>query len=486
MTRGNAPALAVIVVFVLPLVWSAGLAFSRRCLGRGRERPDDALEKLMLLILLAPAGIGLSLAVLVPIVREYFPGPVLSLPALPLPDFDDDGGMAVAARAAGSAAAFHPILAVSLALIVVYASVAGFLALRLGMAQLKLGWIVAQARRDLLLGRDVRITAANVPPLAWGRHAIVLPASLVAAFAPVQIDLILRHESVHLCRGDGLWFAILAWIEVIFWFNPFIRSQARRCRLAAELACDDAVVRAVPDMQHVYAQTLVMTLKHTAGNALPISTQSGVPAVFSPEKSGDYRMRIREIMHPTVSRRKPRYRWLYAVAAALVVPLAAAQFAWSQGGPVAVAAVVAAPKPAMAPVRVASINVPPISVPMTNPYGDRINPFTHKPDFHHGIDFRAPIGTPVVAAGDGTVTLVANWKYGMGKLVEVDHGGTLRTRYAHLDSVAVKVGDHVSAGQLIAASGNTGQSTGPHLHFEVWQNGAPINPVTVVPVATAP
>ena len=95
---------------------------------------------------------------------------------------------------------------------------------------------------------------------------------------------------------------------------------------------------------------------------------------------------------------------------------------------------------------------------------------------HEGIDLAVGVGTPVVAAAAGTV-IVAGWLGGYGNLVVVDHGNGISTAYGHNTSVTVGVGQSVAQGQLISYSGNTGHSTGPHLHFEVRINGAPVDPL---------
>ena len=95
---------------------------------------------------------------------------------------------------------------------------------------------------------------------------------------------------------------------------------------------------------------------------------------------------------------------------------------------------------------------------------------------HEGIDLAVGNGTPVVSAAAGTV-IVAGWMGGYGNLVVVDHGGGIATAYGHNTSVTVGVGQQVAQGQLIAYSGNTGHSTGPHVHFEVRVNGSPVDPL---------
>jgi len=97
--------------------------------------------------------------------------------------------------------------------------------------------------------------------------------------------------------------------------------------------------------------------------------------------------------------------------------------------------------------------------------------------YHAGIDYRANIGTPVHAAASGKVIgITSGWGSGYGKSILISHGSGYTTRYAHLNQFAVSVGQSVSAGQIIGYSGNTGWSTGPHLHFETRINGKPINP----------
>ena len=108
-------------------------------------------------------------------------------------------------------------------------------------------------------------------------------------------------------------------------------------------------------------------------------------------------------------------------------------------------------------------------------FGYRIDPFSGQQSMHEGIDFPAEHGTPIVAAASGKV-LAAEWHPAYGKMIEIDHGNGLVSRYAHASTLVVKEGDLVVRGQRIATVGSTGRSTGPHLHFEVRLNGVPQNP----------
>lgn len=114
-------------------------------------------------------------------------------------------------------------------------------------------------------------------------------------------------------------------------------------------------------------------------------------------------------------------------------------------------------------------------------YGNRVDPFKRRVRFHSGIDFVANKGTPIRATASGRVSF-AGKKRGYGNLVEIDHGNGLVTRYGHASRLIVRKGDRVSPSQHVADVGSTGRSTGPHLHFELLENGAYIDPTSYLDV----
>jgi murein DD-endopeptidase MepM/ murein hydrolase activator NlpD len=117
----------------------------------------------------------------------------------------------------------------------------------------------------------------------------------------------------------------------------------------------------------------------------------------------------------------------------------------------------------------------PGEVDMTSGFGVRVDPFLHGAAMHTGIDLRGEEGEPVRATAAGTVTH-AGWNGGYGKMVEIDHGNGLATRYAHLSAIEVRVGDKVRIGQTVGLLGSTGRSTGPHLHYETRVEGEAVDP----------
>jgi murein DD-endopeptidase MepM/ murein hydrolase activator NlpD len=114
-------------------------------------------------------------------------------------------------------------------------------------------------------------------------------------------------------------------------------------------------------------------------------------------------------------------------------------------------------------------------VEFTSGFGVRSDPFLGRPAMHTGLDFRAAMGDPVRATANGRV-VSSGWAGGYGRLVEIDHGNGLSTRYGHLSEINVKVGDLIKIGQVIGAVGSTGRSTGPHLHYETRIDGDAVDP----------
>jgi murein DD-endopeptidase MepM/ murein hydrolase activator NlpD len=108
-------------------------------------------------------------------------------------------------------------------------------------------------------------------------------------------------------------------------------------------------------------------------------------------------------------------------------------------------------------------------------FGYRISPFTNEKEFHKGIDISTRMKTPIVAPADGMIASTGK-DHGMGNMITINHGYGVKTRYGHLSKILVKNGQYVKRGEKIALVGNTGRSTGPHLHYEVYLNGLPVNP----------
>ena len=116
---------------------------------------------------------------------------------------------------------------------------------------------------------------------------------------------------------------------------------------------------------------------------------------------------------------------------------------------------------------------------ITSGFGARLDPFLGRPAMHTGLDFRAALGSEARATADGTVTIAA-YTGGYGNMVEIDHGNGITTRYGHLSEIDVTVGQVVAKGAVVGHTGSTGRSTGPHLHYEIRVDGAPLDPLIYI------
>ena len=117
----------------------------------------------------------------------------------------------------------------------------------------------------------------------------------------------------------------------------------------------------------------------------------------------------------------------------------------------------------------------PVIGPITGSFGERVDPFNGEGAFHSGVDISSSYGQPVLAPADGVVTY-ADFYNGYGRMLQIDHGNGISTRYGHLSGFAVTDGQMVHKGQVIAYVGLSGRSTGPHLHYEVRIHDTPVNP----------
>ncbi len=439
------PLAAFWVVVVIHWLWGGVLCLA----GPPRNRaPDDTEEKLRLLLMLAPMPLGLMALLSAPLLAGL-------LPAVPIGLGQVDLGMIAGLRTHAEAAGGPiPDLSKHCLSITITLYALGFLARAIPLlrSQAHLRTLATQARRSPLQSEDIYLTGAIVSPFLSNRGHIVIPAALLEQLSPMQLESIVAHERAHRERADHRYFSLLAWLDALLWFNPFLRRQIGTCRLAAELACDAAVTRSRPQVRHAYARALLSVLRFVDRHP-----DAALPALDSFTRSGDYRMRLRYIMGQHTDLHRPRRTLGLAL---LLAPLAAAQLAYA-GGEVA-------------------FTVAPLEGRITSAYGTAKDPFQDRERQHHGIDIAATAGTPIFAPAAGTVVRVRRSDEGYGNVLEIDHGEGYITRYAQLRSFAVAKGERVVAGEVIAHVGSSGRSTGPHLHLEVIRDGRRIDPATVL------
>lgn len=315
-------------------------------------------------------------------------------------------------------------------------------------------------RKLTVLRTDVPIS----PMLLGVRHPhLLLPAHL-DTLSTTQQQMIIAHELHHWRVRDPLCLAIAATLQTVFWFNPTLRWMAKQMEWALELSCDQHVLAGRPQHQRKqYAASLLQ--QWTAMTPIGVAAFNGATIAA----------RIRHMQKDSLPALSTAAAWLTGgaltallVAGALLQPALAFSVppTASNAPAVAVAAAATSAEPWRAPLD---------NVRVTSFYGVMRSVL---PTPHKGIDFAATKGTPVHAVAGGTIVSaghIAENDGRYGNVVIIDHGAQ-RSLYAHLNSVNVKAGQQVQAGQLIGAVGQTGFATGPHLHLEMRQNGQIVDP----------
>ena len=349
--------------------------------------------------------------------------------------------------------------------------------------------------------RDPHICVSNSrrAPLTFGvfRPTVLLPEDLPVGDA--QFQLVLAHELAHIRRKDCLRKLLLTVCLCLYWWNPLVWMMVWLASRDMELACDEAVLRALgPDCRKAYALTLLDMAQRNPKSA-PLC--SGFAKSSAEE-------RIRAILS---FKRIPA--WVGICVSVLFV-LTASVFTTQAASPAAVPE----PEPAVQeeiPEENVAVSVsesellpatPPImpeqeaeseieletqtrsevrayifpledtSVEVTNPYGWQEHPVTKQKSLHSGVDLAADYGTNVLAVADGTV-LDCSYDAAFGYILTLEHGNGVQTQYAHLSEFLVEFGDVVRQGQIIAKTGDSGWTTGPHLHLGVLINGETADPL---------
>lgn len=345
--------------------------------------------------------------------------------------------------------------------------------------------------------RDPRICVSNSrrAPLTFGvfRPTVLLPEDLPVGDA--QFQLVLAHELAHIRRKDCLRKLLLTVCLCLYWWNPLVWMMVWLANRDMELACDEAVLRALgPDCKKAYALTLLDMAQRNPKSA-PLC--SGFAKSSAEE-------RIRAIL---CFKRIPA--WVGIFVSVLFV-LTASAFTTQAVNPsvlpemepavqekipeenVAVSVPVSEPIPTTPPImpeqETESETQPQPEVPayifpledanaeVTNPYGWQAHPVTKQKSLHSGVDLAADYGTNVLAVADGTV-LDCSYDAAYGYILTLEHENGVQTQYAHLSEFLVNAEDAVRQGQIIAKTGGSGWSTGPHLHLGVLINGETADPL---------
>ena len=492
---------ALIACLAVSVVWAGVLLLGAMRLERSGVVRGDKLWIGVLLLAILPSLAAPTLAAFGVSLRQPASAPLIVEATAPATTFENKADLVSAPRAKSdaalvpvSSAAFPTITAeqttTALSLLYVYGA---FLALFIWLAR-QAGFLAASAlaepvRNELLLKAvddwafDFGVKA---PALKRSRHVssvcvygavspvVLMPHDLDDRVALDDIALMCAHEIAHLKRGDTRLFTATALARVLFWFNPLVTRIAANVEMSAEEGADRLVIEAGVD-RRAYASCFVKGFKYAA------MKQNILPALapgFTPNDRQGRRRRLDSILSSGGERLTTAgARAMLAGAASIAALLAVGQAAF------AVDPEAAAEKKRLA--MIAKEGAPdfgkPVDGDVTLSYGETYTSLEddRTPAIHKGVDIKAVKGAPVTASARGVVVEATTRLPDLpryGTTVVIDHGHGLVSRYAHLDSFAVKVGQTVARGDVIGAVGETGLVTGPHLHFEVLKNGKAVDP----------
>ena len=338
-----------------------------------------------------------------------------------------------------------------------YLLVSSFLFFRFSMALVRL--YIAYRRSEIIRQNKMIVLVSEKQHLPFSFFRFVFLCR--SDFENENNRLILIHEQAHLRLLHSIDLLFLEILQLIFWINPMIIVYRRALRLQHEYQVDKIVLQETNDYSG-YLDSLAKIVS----NGLYTGISNGFYC-------STLKKRIQMIGYKT-SKKIALLRYLLIIPISLIMLLAftrpetAKFFTIKVPGPI---------------VKFQSNDIPSI-VPvdeskavLASGWGNRSNPLYKTKQFHYAADWKAPIGSDVYATANGIVaqTDTSN-KDGLGYVIILQHGAEYSTVYAHLSGFAIKAGEQVKKGQVIGYVGNTGKSTGPHLHYQVLKNGKAVDP----------
>ncbi|WP_444885092.1 M23/M56 family metallopeptidase [Microbulbifer sp. PSTR4-B] len=328
--------------------------------------------------------------------------------------------------------------------------------------------LLTSKQSDYLSKNNVKliVTKAQCSPFVFGllNLRLVLPGYLISMDAKER-QLIMEHELTHIRRRDPLLIMVAHVLVSFLWFIPFVRWAKEQLLWAIELSCDREVLKSSEiGSGRVYAQAMLRTLQLCSGQ----TSCKGVAAFSVFEEANQltfFKKRVVNIREAACESSELNRLVSGIFRGALVFfTIFLIFFGVFVNSSFSIAS--SKKETWIAPVEGARIS---------SQFGG-LEEFRRKP--HLGTDFAAPLGSPIVSVASGIVVVSTDqYKHrNYGKIIIVDHGDNTQTLYSHLDSREVRVGENVKAGQKIGTVGVTGKVTGPHLHFELIEQGERVDP----------
>lgn len=336
--------------------------------------------------------------------------------------------------------------------------------------------MLAEWRWRFAIRRPVRLVSSNDfhQPFTLGsrRPAIFLPAALLQQPDAAVIEPVIAHELAHIRHHDDFWLQMQRLVQIVYFFFPLAWLAGRRISAARERLCDQAVLNQGKVSRRSYGRSLLAVLQLGAGTAQPAATVPG----FS-NAGRQMRRRLQAILYaPNSGLSRRSAAGLALLAGMVLLPLAPV--------PARLTAKTAGmEQPQVAAWQQAGFAAPLAGGRLTATFGRMRDPFSVDTLLHTGIDLAAPLGTPVLATADGIVDSVATTyqkNRGRGRLIVLRHANGYQSAYNHLQRIEVERGQTVRAGDTIGTVGVTGRTTGPHLHFEIYHHGQPVDPLALI------
>jgi murein DD-endopeptidase MepM/ murein hydrolase activator NlpD/Zn-dependent protease with chaperone function len=330
------------------------------------------------------------------------------------------------------------------------------------------------------------VSSARFPsPFTSGifRPTIFLPDRLLHTKDTTLVKTILAHEIVHITRYDNVWMLCQNILQILYFFHPLVWYAANRLNLVRECICDHLVMSKCRMSTRAYGGSLLYVMEC---NLIGAERMDILPAFSNQKKNLAYRIQKLQGGKNMQTYQRALIVLVVLLLGLVALPMAADKIQASDSaienplsdlekqtssGDVNISTL--PPTPAfLCPLQKGHI---------TAGFGLMQHPVTQETYHHRGIDIAVKIGTPIYAVADGTVISaqdVVDNDY--GKNIILEHADGYTSRYAKLSEILVQEGQTVKAGEQIALSGNSGVSTGPHLHFELLRDGMPRNPETMI------
>jgi len=357
--------------------------------------------------------------------------------------------------------------------------------------------ILIHWRQRFGIQRSVQLLTAptSMSPFTSGilKPVILIPEPLLDFHHRSDLESVIAHELAHIKRLDDLWIKLQNIIQIMYFFHPIVWMAGSRLHVGRECACDSLVLSQGCIQREPYARGLLNMIKL---NTLGPDCVTLIPSFSSERNKLFTRLKHMKGEHNMRGIHKIGMIGLLIGLAVFILPMAASTWQPLKPGPqlsamVTVLAAAAAQKSAQAATETMvsqsetstsdfKLIMPVEGGKIVSGYGMRKDPLDGRMKQHRGVDIPEKEGTSVMAAADGVVQ-VAEFREGYGNFIEISHKGELTTRYGQLYTILVKSRMTVKQGQQIGTVGQTGRSTGPHLHFEIHRGGVQRNPLGILP-----